>query len=95
MASENIKIDNGVLVVSRNTPGKLDLEISLSDVDSVSFERGGEGDNQSDGTLVIFTKDEDRHTVRIADNEVGKYLKQIYEAQKPAPKPVAAKASDK
>jgi hypothetical protein len=86
MASEKIKVDNGNLVVDRSGVNKSTLEIPLSDVDSVSFERGGEGEGQSDGTLVLNTKDGDRYTVRVADDEVGKYLKQIYSAteEKPA-----------
>jgi hypothetical protein len=89
MATETIKIDNGNVVVERQGINKSDLEISLSDVESVSFERGGEGEGQSDGTLVLFTKDGNRHPIRVADNEVGQYLKKIYDAQdsKPVAKP--------
>jgi hypothetical protein len=94
MATETIKVENGSLLVNRNAPGKSNLEVSLSDVEEISFERGGEANGASDGTLVLITKDKDRHTVRIADDEVGKYLKQIYEAQKPAPK-APVKASEK
>lgn len=92
MATETVKVENGNLIVTRSAPGKDDLEVSLSDVESVSFERGGEGEGQSDGTLILFTKD-NRYTVRIADNEAGKYLKLIYDGaenskakQKPASK---------
>jgi len=81
MASENLKIADGNLVVNREGVNKSNLEVSLSDVESVSFERGGEGEGQSDGTLVLFTKDGNRHTVRVADHEAGKYLKAIYESQ--------------
>ena len=95
MATEIIKIDNGSLVVHRDkTYDDTSFELSLSDVDSISFERGGEANGASDGTLVLFTKTGERYTVRIADDEVGKYLKQIYEAQKPTPKTVSVKASD-
>ena len=98
MATEPIKIENGTLTVTRVGRNKSDLEVSLSDVESVSFERGGEGENQSDGTLVLFTKSGDRHTVRVADNEVGKYLKAVYDAKDSKPtakeKAAPAKATD-
>jgi hypothetical protein len=80
MATEKIKVDGNKLVVERTGPGKSDLELSLSDVDSVSFERGGEGENQSDGTLTLFTKNGESYPVRVSDNEVGKYLEPIYAA---------------
>jgi hypothetical protein len=92
MATEPIKINNGSLTVQRNVPGKSDLEISLSDLESVSFERGGEANGASDGTLVLFTKEGDRHTVRVADDEVGKYLKLIYDADKKKESPKADSA---
>lgn len=85
MASENLKLENGQLLVERVGPLKSTLEISLSDVDSVSFERGGEGEGQSDGALVLFTKDGNRHVVRVADNEAGKYLKAVYDAKDSKP----------
>lgn len=87
MATESIKVENGTLIVKRSGVFTPDLEVSLSDVDSVSFERGGEGDGQSDGTLTVFTKDGSYHPIRVADNEVGKYLKMIADSDKPAPKP--------
>jgi|SRR6185295_10432348 len=93
MASETIKIENGTLTVERVGRNKSNLEVSLSDVESVSFERGGESEGQSDGTLVLFTKNGDRHTVRVADNEVGKYLKAYYDAkEKPVTKEKATSA---
>jgi hypothetical protein len=96
MASETVKIQDGVLVAERNGPGKSNLEVSLSDVDSFSFERGGESEGQSDGTLTIFTKDGDRYPVRIADNEVGKLLKQLYaKDDKPAAKAATPKEDAK
>lgn len=82
MASETIKIENGTLKVER-IAGKESLEVSLSDVDTVSFERSGEANG--DGTLVICTKDGERHAVRVADNEVSKYLKAISDGDKPKP----------
>jgi hypothetical protein len=93
MASENIKVENGRFLVERDGRNKTSLDLALSDVDSYSFERGGEGENESDGTLTLFTKDKEYYTVRVADNEVGKYLKQIHAAQeKPATKEKAAPA---
>ena len=86
MATETIKVENGKILVERSGPNKSDLEVSLSDVESGSFERGGEGEGQSDGTLSLFTKDGSHYPIRVADDEVGKYLKKIYDAQKPAPK---------
>jgi hypothetical protein len=92
MATEAVKVNGGKLSVER-IDSKQSFEVSLSDVDSVSFERGGEGEGQSDGTLVLFTKDGERYTVRVADNEAGKYLKAVYDGandskakQKPASK---------
>ncbi len=77
MATETVKVEDGKLVVERFGPGKSNLEVSLSDVDSVSFERGGEGEGQSDGTLTLFTKDGDYFPIRVADDEAGKVLKLI------------------
>jgi len=95
MATETIKIENGTLTVERNAPGKQNLEVSLSDVDSVGFERGGEAEGKSDGSLIIYTKDGTAHPIRVADNEAGKYLKALYEAnEKPAAK-AAPKADTK
>lgn len=90
MASEAIKVNDGTLLVERTGPGKSNLEVSLSDVDSVSFERGGEEEGNSDGTLSLFTKKGEVHTVRVADSEVGKYLKQIYAAKEEKPKQAPA-----
>lgn len=89
MGTETIKVEDGKILVERQGPGKSDLEVSLSDVESVSFERGGEGDNQSDGTISLFTKDGSHYPIRVADNEAGKYLKKIYDAEdsKPVAKP--------
>jgi len=89
MATETIKVEDGKVLVERNAPGKSNLEVSLSDVESVSFERGGEGEGQSDGTLSLFTKNGEHFPIKVADNEAGKYLKAIYDAQdsKPVAKP--------
>jgi len=94
MATENLKIEDGKLVADRSGVNKSNLEVSLSDVESVSFERGGEGEGQSDGSLVLFTKDGNRHVVRVADHEAGKYLKAVYDAKesKPAAKEKTASA---
>lgn len=92
MASETIKVENGNIVVERTGINKSNLEVSVSDVESVSFERGGEGNGQSNGTLTLFTKDGE-FPIRVADHEAGKYLKLIYDAQKPAAKKETAAAS--
>lgn len=81
MATETIKVENGTLIVERSGLYTPTLEVSLSDIDSVSFERGGEGENQSDGTLTLFTKDGDYFPIRVADDEAGEALKLIYDSK--------------
>lgn len=81
MATETVKVKDGKLVVERTGLFTPTLEVSLSDVDSVAFERGGEGEGQSDGTLTLFTKNGDYFPIRVADNEAGKVLKLIYDAE--------------
>jgi hypothetical protein len=96
MATETIKVEDGKVLVERTGPNKSNLEVSLSDVESVSFERGGEGEGQSDGTLSLFTKDGQHFPIRVADDEAGKYLKKIYDAQdsKPVARTKQQKVSD-
>lgn len=72
MASEDIKVQDNRFFVER-AGVKQNVEVSVSDVDSVTFTRGGEAEGQSDGALVLHTKNGDVF-VRVADNDAGKVL---------------------
>jgi len=98
MASEDIKVQNGRLVVER-AGNKQNVDVPVSDVDSVSFHRGGEVNGASDGSLVLHTKNGDV-VIRVADDEAGKALKVVYgalespkETKKAAPKDDSANAN--
>lgn len=73
MASEDIKVQDGRFVVER-AGNKQNVEVSVSDVDSVTFTRGGEAEGQSDGALVLHTKKHGDVFIRVADHEAGKAL---------------------
>lgn len=96
MASEDIKVQDGRFVVER-AGNKPNVELPVSDVDSVSFTRGGEANGASDGALVLHSKKHGDTVIRVADDEAGKALKIVYGAldsseKKAAPKDAATNA---
>lgn len=78
MPTEDIKIQDGKIVVDRIDPYKNNVDVALSDVDSVSFVRGGEADGQSDGSLILHTKKDGDVVIRVADDDAGKVLTKVY-----------------
>lgn len=74
MASEDVRIENGHVKVDRVGVNKSNVDIALSEVESFDFHRGGEADGQSDGALVLHTKN-GGIVIRVADHDAGKVLK--------------------
>lgn len=78
MATEDIRIEDGRIVVER-AGTKPNVDVAASDVDSVSFVRGGEAQGESIGALVLHTKDGDV-VIRVADDDAGEALKLVRDA---------------
>lgn len=96
MATEDIKVEDGRIVVER-VGNKSNVDVPVSDVDTVSFTRGGEANGASDGALVLSTKKHGDVVIRVADHEAGDVLKKLYAAlekpkEKAAPKDAATSA---
>lgn len=78
MATEDIRIEDGRIKVER-AGNKENVDVAVSDVDSFAFTRGGEAQGQSDGALVLYTKD-GYVVIRVADDEAGEVLQRVYDA---------------
>lgn len=78
MTTEDIRIEDGRILVER-AGNKPNVDVAASDVDSVSFVRGGEAEGHSVGALVLHTKDGDV-VIRVADDEAGEALKLVRDA---------------
>lgn len=72
MATEDVRVEKGRVKVDR-VEGKESIDLALSDVDSVTYERGAMGGT---GALVLHTKDRD-YVIRAEADEVGAILKKI------------------
>jgi hypothetical protein len=91
MASEDIRIEDGRIKVER-VDTKEDVDVAVSDVDSVTFIRSGGIDPAHDGALVLGTAN-GNVVIRVANDDAGKVLKAVYDAQSPKEKAAPAKVS--
>lgn len=76
MATEDIRIENGRVLVER-IEGKENIDVELSKVDVVTFTRGVGG---GDGALVFSTEDGES-LIRVANDDAPEVLERIYAAK--------------
>lgn len=93
MATEDIKVENGHIVVDR-IEGKQSVDIDASDVESVTFASSGGIDPEGDGNLVLHTKQGDV-VIRVANNDAGEALAIVESARNPKAKPEEKVAPNK
>lgn len=74
--TEDIKVENGHIIVER-AEWKQDVDVAVSDVESVSFTSSGVGGGA--GALVLHTKNGDE-VIRVENDDAGKALKIVYGA---------------
>jgi hypothetical protein len=72
MATEDIKVRDGRIQVER-VAGKDNVDVAASDVDSVTFTRGGWGGT---GALVLHTENGDV-VIRVENDDAGEALKKV------------------
>jgi hypothetical protein len=85
MATEEIRVEDDRIKVDR-IGTKTNVDVAVSDVDSVTFVRSG--DPTADGSLILHTDNGDV-VIRVANDDAGKVLKLVRDAAG-SKKPVAA-----
>jgi hypothetical protein len=79
MATEDIRFNDGRITVDR-AGNKENVDVAVSDVESVTFARSAGNDPQGDGSLVLHTGDGDV-VIRVANDDAGKVLASLGKAQ--------------
>ena len=83
MGTEDIRIEGGRLTVDRPVAHKSNIDVDMSTVEQVHFERSP--DPQADGALVLTTRDGESHLIRVS-NEDDHILGEVYDAWRGARK---------
>lgn len=96
MATEDVRVEKGRIKVDR-AEWKTNLDVAVSDVESVSYTRGAMGGT---GALVLHTKDGQDHLIRVETEDAGDVLRKVAPKSKRdsdnlAPGPVAEESPAK
>lgn len=81
MGTEDIRIEGGRLTVERPVAHKDNIDVDMSTVESVYFERSP--DAAADGALVLTTRDGENHLIRVS-NEDDHIYADVYDAWRAA-----------
>lgn len=92
MATEDIHVENGRLTVERPVAHKDNIDVDLTTVEQVYFERSL--DPNADGALVLHTRDGESHLIRVANEDTDAVLGQVYDAWRGSRKDAVADAPD-
>lgn len=92
MATEDIRVENGHVTVERPVEHKDNVDVDLTTVESVYFERSL--DSKADGALVLNTRDGKAHLIRVANDDADDVLGPIYKAWRGSRKDAVEDAPD-